>query len=177
MRARLCVAVFDENEIFRRGAVASIREDAALEIGDEGSRWMSVSCDVVVSCSTLLPGAEADKPIVVLRPPGRSVVPPRPDVYAVLAKRTLRPHQLVQAIHTAASGLRLASAVSRSDPSDERELAVLQQLAEGAATKEISSRLGYSERTIKQVISTAERRLGARNRAQLVATAMREGLI
>jgi DNA-binding NarL/FixJ family response regulator len=60
---------------------------------------------------------------------------------------------------------------------DTRTVEVLRLIADGAGTREISSELGYSERTIKTVIAEAVRGLGARNRAHAVAEAMRRALI
>jgi DNA-binding NarL/FixJ family response regulator len=59
----------------------------------------------------------------------------------------------------------------------EREAAILRLLAEGYTTAEIGQRLYYSERTVKNVIHEVTARLGARNRTQAVAHAIRHGLI
>lgn len=58
----------------------------------------------------------------------------------------------------------------------QREIDVLRLLAEGHDTTEISKKLAYSERTIKNVISSVLTRLGLRNRTHAVASAMRSGL-
>ncbi|WP_237285825.1 helix-turn-helix transcriptional regulator [Streptomyces niveus] len=59
----------------------------------------------------------------------------------------------------------------------ERETDVLRLVAEGCDTAEISAKLGYSERTIKNDVQTVMARLHLRNRAHAVAHAMRHGLI
>jgi DNA-binding NarL/FixJ family response regulator len=59
----------------------------------------------------------------------------------------------------------------------EREIAVLQLVADGMDTGEIATKLCYSERTIKNVIHGVTTRLGLRNRSQAVAYALREGWI
>jgi DNA-binding NarL/FixJ family response regulator len=59
----------------------------------------------------------------------------------------------------------------------EREVAVLQLVADGMDTGEIATKLCYSERTIKNVIHDITTRLGLRNRSQAVAYALREGWI
>lgn len=59
----------------------------------------------------------------------------------------------------------------------QREIDVLQLVAEGLSTGEIAGRLAYSERTIKNVIHDVTTRLQLRNRSHAVAYAMREGLI
>jgi DNA-binding NarL/FixJ family response regulator len=68
------------------------------------------------------------------------------------------------------------SVAAPSGPSD-RELQVLHLLSEGCDTREIASRLSYSERTVKNVIQDMTRRFGVRNRSHAVAFALRQGLI
>jgi DNA-binding NarL/FixJ family response regulator len=60
---------------------------------------------------------------------------------------------------------------------NDREIAVLALLGEGADTREIAHRLCYSERTVKTVIQDIIRRFGLRNRAHAVGFAVRHGLI
>jgi len=59
----------------------------------------------------------------------------------------------------------------------ERELSVLRLLAEGLDTSEVSGRLFYSERTVKNIIHDVTTRLELRNRTHAVAYALRQGLI
>ncbi|WP_329138212.1 response regulator transcription factor [Streptomyces sp. NBC_01476] len=59
----------------------------------------------------------------------------------------------------------------------QREVDVVRHLAEGLDTLEIAARLNYSERTIKAIIHSAINRLGLRNRAHVVAYALRKGLV
>ncbi|MBQ6642291.1 MAG: helix-turn-helix transcriptional regulator, partial [Saccharopolyspora sp.] len=58
-----------------------------------------------------------------------------------------------------------------------REVEVVRLLAEGCDTEEIGSRLSYSERTVKNIVRAMMRNLDVRNRPQLVAHALRCGLI
>jgi DNA-binding NarL/FixJ family response regulator len=58
-----------------------------------------------------------------------------------------------------------------------RDLDVLRLLADGRSTAVIAEDLAYSESTIKNVIHDLVRQLGARNRAQAVAMAIRAGAI
>lgn len=58
-----------------------------------------------------------------------------------------------------------------------RECEVLQLVAEGHDTTEIASRMCYSERTVKKILHDLTTRLHLKNRAHLIAYAMREGLI
>ncbi|MFF5639307.1 response regulator transcription factor [Streptomyces sp. NPDC012825] len=58
-----------------------------------------------------------------------------------------------------------------------REVDVLRLLAEGLDTRQISERLAYSERTVKNVLHALMTRLQLTNRAHAVAYALREGYI
>jgi len=58
-----------------------------------------------------------------------------------------------------------------------RERDVLQLVADGLSTREVATRLAYSERTIKSVIQDLVLRLNVRNRTHAVAHAVRNGWI
>jgi two-component system response regulator DevR len=57
------------------------------------------------------------------------------------------------------------------------EVHVLARIADGATTEEIAGEIYWSERTVKRKIEEITAKLGARNRAQAVAIAVKEGLI
>lgn len=59
----------------------------------------------------------------------------------------------------------------------EREVAVLRLIADGYDTRDIATKLSYSERTVKNVIHDITNRLNLRNRSHAVAHAIRHGLI
>jgi DNA-binding NarL/FixJ family response regulator len=59
----------------------------------------------------------------------------------------------------------------------ERERDVLELLAEGLQHEEIGQRLGIGPETVRTHVRQASRRLGAANRTQAVAIAIRLGLI
>jgi DNA-binding NarL/FixJ family response regulator len=58
-----------------------------------------------------------------------------------------------------------------------READVLRLVGDGLDTREIATRLAYSERTIKNVVQDIVRRFGLRNRYHALAYALRQGLI
>lgn len=58
-----------------------------------------------------------------------------------------------------------------------RERDVLALVADGLSTREVATRLAYSERTIKNVLQDLTTRLQLRNRTQAVAYALRHGWI
>jgi DNA-binding NarL/FixJ family response regulator len=59
----------------------------------------------------------------------------------------------------------------------DREQRVLSLIADGHPTREVATRLCYSERTVKNVIHDVLTKLNARSRSQAIAFAVREGLI
>jgi NarL family two-component system response regulator YdfI len=58
-----------------------------------------------------------------------------------------------------------------------REIEVLRMIAEGLANKEIASKLGISDHTVKFHTSSIFAKLGASNRAEAVTLGIRQGLI
>lgn len=60
---------------------------------------------------------------------------------------------------------------------NDREQGVLRLLADGRMIRDVADELCFSERTVKSVVRDAVAKLGARNRSQAIARAVREGLI
>ena len=58
-----------------------------------------------------------------------------------------------------------------------REREVLRLLADGMSTREVAARLAYPERTVTGVVQDLMLRLNVRNRAQAVASAVRNGWV
>jgi DNA-binding NarL/FixJ family response regulator len=101
--------------------------------------------------------------------------------------------ELIRAIEAAAAGdayiqaevtrplLQRFSTAVRSNgmpaPLSPRELEVVTLLAEGLADKQIAAQLGVSETTVKSHLRQAYEKLGAADRAQAVAIALRSRLI
>ncbi len=176
------VAVVDEHEVFRKGLSSCIAEDPTLEVVvDAPAGPLPEPVDVAVVSAHAAAAEDLGCPLVVCG--GGSGVAPQPAagsrVMAVLPRATLTPEQLIGAVRAAAAGLRVGDAPGGrpGDGMDDRRLRVLQLLAEGADTMEISQQLRYSERTIKGLIHDIQQELGARSRAQAVARGIRRGLI
>lgn len=66
---------------------------------------------------------------------------------------------------------------SREHKLSQDEVHVLARIANGATNEEIAREIHWSERTVKRKIEEITIKLGARNRAQAVAIAIKEGLI
>lgn len=174
------VAIFEEHEIFRRGLVAAVGDAHGLEVVVAAtSAEDGVDYDVCVTSPVGYQGVRSQVPAVVCAGPNQgNSLTTTGNVYAVLSRAELTPEQLVAAIHAAAQGFRLESDdLTPATEFDDRTRAVLELLSEGARTRDISEKLGYSERTIKGIIQDIEGRLGARSRAHAVAVGIRRGLI
>jgi DNA-binding NarL/FixJ family response regulator len=63
------------------------------------------------------------------------------------------------------------------DPLTERELSVLNLLAEGLSNPEIARHLGISRNTVKFHVSSIISKLGAASRTEAVAVGLKRGLI
>jgi DNA-binding NarL/FixJ family response regulator len=62
-------------------------------------------------------------------------------------------------------------------PLSPREIEILQQVAYGSTTKEVADNLGISFHTVKTHLERIFEKLGANDRAQAVAIAIRQGLV
>jgi DNA-binding NarL/FixJ family response regulator len=110
---------------------------------------------------------------------------------AALVRNELNPAALVAAVRAVAAGntampstllprlLQHAVGNGRGGPRKltARDLAVLRLLSEGNETRDIGNELGYSERTVKNIVHDVLMKLNCRNRVQVVALATRQGLI
>lgn len=79
--------------------------------------------------------------------------------------------RIIEATHSRRPRLR----VRRADLSD-REMHVLKQVAAGLSNKQIASRLGISEKTVRNHLSRVFNKLRATNRTEAVMTAIRVGI-
>ena len=67
--------------------------------------------------------------------------------------------------------------VSREHELSQDDVQVLGLMANGATTEEIANEIHWSESTVKRKVEEIAAKLGARNRTQAVAIALKEGLI
>ena len=174
------VVVVDEHEIFRRGAVELLDATDSLDIvfSGEPDQLDGVVADVAVVSQAVAQQTQLRWPSVVCYADGKAPdLTATPNVYALLPRRSVTPHQLITSVHAAAAGLRISIEAPRGKSLGDRKREVMSLLASGADTREIASELGYSERTIKADIAEVSRNLGARTRAQAVAEAVRLNLI
>ncbi|WP_164008415.1 response regulator [Pyxidicoccus trucidator] len=101
-----------------------------------------------------------------------------------LLKSMLR-KELVETIRGVHAGHRridvaIASELAEHRADDEltqRERDVLSQVAAGGANKEIATRLGISEETVKSHVKNVMNKLGASDRTQAVVVALKRGII
>jgi DNA-binding NarL/FixJ family response regulator len=107
--------------------------------------------------------ARAGVIIAAVQAAGAGLVVLPPEVLADLLKETQAPHK------TASPAL--------IEPLTARELEVLGMMAEGWGNKEISSRLGISEHTVKFHVAAIMGKLNAESRTEAVTSGIRHGLI
>ena len=72
---------------------------------------------------------------------------------------------------------RLGKAASDTTPLSKREREILQRVADGATTKQVATDLGISPHTVKTHLERIFEKLGANDRAQAVAIAIRMGVV
>ena len=65
----------------------------------------------------------------------------------------------------------------RATPLSKREREILQKVADGATTRQVASDLGISPHTVKTHLERIFEKLGANDRAQAVAIAIRTGIV
>ena len=174
--------MLEENEILRRGLVASLAEDRGLLVSTAVADEVALEeADLAVVSGRAAESGHFPCPIVVCRDESKGVGLPANgnNVVAVLHRGTLTGAQLRATVHAAAAGLVVTGPETKgSIPQvDSRSKLVLEMLAEGHSTREIAARMSYSERTIKKLITGLHDRFDARTRAQIVAEAIRAGLI
>jgi DNA-binding NarL/FixJ family response regulator len=176
------VAVWEENEIFRRGVIASLAEDRSLHVIASAVEYLArTDVDVAIVSSEVANANHFPFPIILCTDASKGQTAPANgnSIAALLSRGTLTGAQLRATVHAAATGLVVSGASSNgSQPQlDPRSTQVIEMIAEGFSTREIATRMSYSERTIKKLIASLRSQFQARSRAQIVARAIRDGLI
>jgi DNA-binding NarL/FixJ family response regulator len=176
------VAVIEQDTILRYGLVACLAEDERLEVTDATPETLDQqNVDIAVVSSASSRNHRFGCPIIIY---GDVAQGPRGVaggnvVAGVLSRGSLTVAQLHATVHAAVAGLRVNSDADSETiaPMDARDLQLVELIADGYSTREIADRMSYSERTIKKLITDLSDRLHARSRPQIVAQAIRRGLI
>jgi DNA-binding NarL/FixJ family response regulator len=155
--------------------------EGSLEAKPDQENWINHMTEVVNS----------DVPVLALvSEPHQAIEAWTTGAVGILA-RTFEPQEFVAAIHAIQQGLTvvkgnlgkyiLPEVTSMdhfpSDPLSDREVEVLQLLAEGISNKAIALQLNLSEHTIKFHVNTIFRKLRVQSRTEAVVQAYRLGLI
>lgn len=197
------VLVVARSSVVRAGLESVVRSSPALELAgalDWQINSVEFQSDVVLlDAGDRLPDGWAglgdgfDQPIVLLAETSDSAMVTsalRAGIRAVIS-RDATPEEIEGAIQAAHAGLVVVSAGSLPDllrelrpaaealtePLSDRELEVLNLIAEGLSNKLIAQGLGISEHTVKTHVTAILTKLGASSRTEAVSQAIRRGLV
>jgi DNA-binding NarL/FixJ family response regulator len=184
----LRVGVAEEDEIFRRGLIAILRDEdwdcivlATDGVANGNVAHSAANLDIAVVCAKVLGRMRLPCPIVCLDPQlGAENCYSSANVKAILPHDHLSANELVVSVQAAVAGLQVESpGLSRKGNAvlDARRIRVLRLLAEGDDTRAIANKLQLSDRTVKTLVREIQLALGATTRAQAVAEGFRLGLI
>lgn len=154
--------------------------EALLESVDSPDPQWPLVADLPIPAVLLLDSADATVAASALRAGMRAVL-----------SADATPEEIEGAIHAVAAGLVAttptwmaellpdapALAEQLADPITDRELEVLELLAEGLSNKIIAYRLHISEHTVKTHVASIFVKLGASSRTEAVSRAIRRGLV
>ncbi|HZP92269.1 MAG TPA: response regulator transcription factor [Burkholderiales bacterium] len=202
---RIRVLIADDQSLVRRGLVAIIdMEDDMTVIGEAGDGreavelWRKLRPDIVLMDLRMpgMGGVEAIRQIRLEDPKAAVIVLTTfdhdEDVYAGLragAKayllKDIQPEELFKSIRAVMSGeVYLPSKIAgklalrmQGEPLTEREVQILQLLAEGKSNRSIAQSLFISESTVKSHLKSLFTKLDATSRAEAIALAARKGLV
>jgi DNA-binding NarL/FixJ family response regulator len=198
------VWVDDQHPIFRRGLISCLHGEGYVVVGASASLKPTpdfAAIDVLLfqadggGLSAVLAATAG----LAVRLVGLVASPDDPVAFdiiersmgAVLFRNQLGPQALTGAIGSVLNGNsalpaelvpRLLDRAARSGtggahPLTDRELEVLRSLSRGDDTREIADAMGYSVRTVKNIVHDLLMKTNSRNRAHAVAMATRQGLI
>jgi DNA-binding NarL/FixJ family response regulator len=176
------VGVIDEQEIFRRGVVASLADDPLLTVCEGSADSRMPDLDVAIVSAVVAAEVALACPLILLLADEASAHrhPFDGQVVAALRRTSLTAEQLVATVWAVAAGLRVEAETPKPPaphPLNGCRRDVLRMLAEGADTKSIADSLCYSPRTIKTYIQEIQQQLRVKTRAQAVAEGIQRGWI
>jgi DNA-binding NarL/FixJ family response regulator len=178
-----------ELRIAERGEAASVAIAIADAVDEAATRWLSALHRADGTPIVLIVGQLDSRTVVGVVGSG---------VCGVVRRTEASPERLVRVVRAASQGygdmppdlvrhlLDQVNMLNRTtlEPRGltfagltERERDVLKLIADGLSTREVATKLSYSERTIKAVLQSLTVRLNLRNRTQAVAYAVRNGWI
>lgn len=151
-----------------------------IEVGDPRDYDWSVLADLTIPVVSLLDFSDSNLVGSVLQSGIRGAIP-----------LDATPEEIEGAIHAVHAGLVVTTPSSLAEllpntqplgeelaePLSERELEVLDQLAEGRSNKLIAHQLSISEHTVKTRVASIFAKLGASSRTEAVSQAIRRGLV
>jgi len=199
------VLIADDQSLFRRGLAAIINmEEGTVVVGEAGNgreavdTWRALQPDVVLMDLRMpeMDGIEAIKLIRGENPRAAIIVLTTfdhdEDVYAGLRSgarayllKDVQPDELFRCIRAVRSGemyvhskvaAKLAMRVQEEHLTD-REVEILELLAQGKSNKGIASALSISESTVKSHLKSMFGKLDVTSRAEAIALAARRGLV
>lgn len=202
---RIRVLVVDDHAIVRDGISTLLNRQADMEVvgeASDGAEAIAMYCQLrpdVTLMDVQMPGVggleaiteirrlSVDARILVLTTyPGdaNAVRALRAGAAGYLLKNGIR-SALVDAVRSVHSGRRAVSADiahelavhALDEPLTQREIAILQLIADGHANKQIASRLNVSVETIKAHLKAIFSKLGVHDRTHAVTLAARRGYI
>jgi len=191
------VLVAARSSIVRAGLESVVRSSSSLQLAGAVDLALVNSADIQADVLLL----EADEiqpeehalPVVLLLDTADAALlnsALRSGVRAVIS-REATPEEIESAIQAVNAGLIVIAPESLPDllqdvrpiaealaePLSERELEVLDVIAEGLSNKLIAHRLGISEHTVKTHVASIFAKLGAASRTEAVSLAIRRGLV
>ena len=201
---RIHILIADDHALIRHGLAALLRSQADFTIAGEASNGkeavaaaLKLKPDIVIMDLSMpvMDGVEATRRIhetlpsvriLLLTTFGTSVDVTRAVRFGAAGAlvKDSDDEELISAIRTVAGGkTAFSSEIQRmlQEPQppelSDRQREILSAIVQGLATDGIAAKLGISSETVNQHINTIREKLGAANRAEAVAIALRKHLL
>jgi len=191
------VLVAARSSVVRAGLESVVRSSSSLQLAGAVDLALVNSADIQADVLLLeaddIQQEELALPVVLMLDTSDAALlnsALRSGVRAVIS-REATPEEIESAIQAVNAGLIVIAPESLPDllqdvrpiaealaePLSERELEVLDVIAEGLSNKLIAHRLGISEHTVKTHVASIFAKLGAASRTEAVSLAIRRGLV